>query len=87
MYQSDDYINFLRSICPDNMSEYTKQMQRLNVGEDCPVFDGLFEFYQLSTGGSVSSAVKLNKQQTDIAVTWAGALNHAKKSEASGLYQ
>ncbi|PIO38896.1 hypothetical protein AB205_0041160, partial [Aquarana catesbeiana] len=56
-----------------------------NVGEDCPVFDGLFEFCQLSTGGSVASSVKLNKQQTDIAVNWAGGLHHAKKSEASGF--
>ena len=23
------------------------------MGEDCPVFDGLYEFCQLSTGGSV----------------------------------
>uniref|UniRef100_A0A8C2M0M0 Histone deacetylase 1 n=1 Tax=Cricetulus griseus TaxID=10029 RepID=A0A8C2M0M0_CRIGR len=84
-YHSDDYIKFLHSICPDNMSEYSKQMQRFNVGEDCPVFDGLFEFCQLSTGGSVASAVKLNKQQTDIAVNWAGGLHHAKKSEASGF--
>ncbi|OXB77798.1 UNVERIFIED_CONTAM: hypothetical protein H355_000553, partial [Colinus virginianus] len=84
-YHSDDYIKFLRSIRPDNMSEYSKQMQRFNVGEDCPVFDGLFEFCQLSAGGSVASAVKLNKQQTDIAVNWAGGLHHAKKSEASGF--
>ncbi|XP_061521516.1 probable histone deacetylase 1-B isoform X3 [Phycodurus eques] len=84
-YHSDDYIKFLRSIRPDNMSEYSKQMQRFNVGEDCPVFDGLFEFCQLSTGGSVAGAVKLNKQQTDIAVNWAGGLHHAKKSEASGF--
>ncbi|KAH0507095.1 Histone deacetylase 1 [Microtus ochrogaster] len=60
-------------------------MQRFNVGEDCPVFDGLFEFCQLSTGGSVASAGKLNKQQTDIAVNWAGGLLHAKKFEASGF--
>lgn len=84
-YHSDDYIKFLRAIRPDNMSEYSKQMQRckfgqrgrlsrfvkfymsdtlsaypslcccfaVNVGEDCPVFDGLFEFCQLSVGGSV----------------------------------
>ncbi|KAI1901805.1 hypothetical protein AGOR_G00038180 [Albula goreensis] len=84
-YHSDDYIKFLRSIRPDNMSEYSKQMQRFNVGEDCPVFDGLFEFCQLSTGGSVAGAVKLNKQQTDIAINWAGGLHHAKKSEASGF--
>ena len=25
----------------------------VNVGEDCPVFDGLYEFCQLATGGSV----------------------------------
>ena len=54
------------------------------MGEDCPVFDGLYEFCQLSSGGSVASAVKLNKQAADIAVNWAGGLHHAKKSEASG---
>nr|BCD52733.1 histone deacetylase 2 [Homo sapiens] len=32
-YHSDEYIKFLRSIRPDNMSEYSKQMQRFNVGE------------------------------------------------------
>jgi hypothetical protein len=55
------------------------------VGEDCPVFDGLYEFCQLSAGGSVASAVKLNKQAADIAINWAGGLHHAKKSEASGI--
>ncbi|MGH0156740.1 UNVERIFIED_CONTAM: hypothetical protein FKN15_039354 [Acipenser sinensis] len=84
-YHSDDYVKFLRSIRSENMSEYSKQMQRFNVGEDCPVFDGLFEFCQLSTGGSAAGAVKLNRQQTDIAVNWAGGLHHAKKSEASGF--
>jgi len=84
-FHSDDYIRFLRSIRPDNMGEYNKQMQRFNVGEDCPVFDGLYEFCQLSAGGSVASAVKLNKQATEIAINWAGGLHHAKKSEASGF--
>ncbi|XP_029212515.2 histone deacetylase 1-like isoform X2 [Acropora millepora] len=84
-YHSDDYIKFLKTIRPDNISEYSKQMQRFNVGEDCPVFDGLFEFCQLSTGGSIAGAVKLNKQQTDVAINWAGGLHHAKKSEASGF--
>lgn len=31
-YHSDDYIKFLRSIRPDNMSEYSKQMQRCKCG-------------------------------------------------------
>jgi len=30
-YHSDDYIKFLRSIRPDNMSEYSKQMQRCEL--------------------------------------------------------
>lgn len=57
----------------------------VNVGEDCPVFDGLYEFCQLSAGGSVAGAVKLNKEAADIAINWAGGLHHAKKSEASGF--
>ena len=57
----------------------------VNVGEDCPVFDGLYEFCQLSAGGSVAAAVKLNKQVADICINWGGGLHHAKKSEASGF--
>lgn len=34
---------------------------QVNVGEDCPVFDGLFEFCQLSTGGSVGKEYTLHK--------------------------
>lgn len=33
----------------------------------------------------VAGALKLNKQQCDIAINWAGGLHHAKKSEASGF--
>ncbi|KAF2362867.1 Histone deacetylase domain [Trinorchestia longiramus] len=84
-FHSDDYIRFIRSIRPDNMNEYNKQMQKFNVGEDCPVFDGLYEFCQLSAGGSIAGAVKLNKQACDLAINWAGGLHHAKKSEASGF--
>ena len=28
-------------------------LKLVNVGEDCPVFDGLYQFCQISTGGSV----------------------------------
>ena len=30
-------------------------------------------------------AVRLNKEQSDIVINWAGGLHHAKKSEASGF--
>ncbi|PAV59569.1 hypothetical protein WR25_01834 [Diploscapter pachys] len=84
-YHSDDYMMFLKNIRPDNITEYNKQMQRFNVGEDCPVFDGVFEFCQLSCGGSIAAAMKLNKKQADITVNWMGGLHHAKRSEASGF--
>ena len=29
--------------------------------------------------------MKLNKQQTEVCINWAGGLHHAKKSEASGF--
>jgi histone deacetylase 1/2 len=56
-----------------------------NVDVDCPVFDGLFKFCQMYSGGSVGGAYKLNRGTADIAVNWAGGLHHAKKSEASGF--
>jgi histone deacetylase 1/2 len=46
---------------------------------------GCIRFCQLSSGGSVGGAVKLNHHQADIAINWAGGLHQAKKSEASGF--
>jgi acetoin utilization deacetylase AcuC-like enzyme len=78
-------VNFLRMISPDNMQDHLRQLQRFNVGEDCPVFDGLFEFCQISASGSIGGAARLNSQEADICINWAGGLHHAKKSEASGF--
>ncbi|CAF1383466.1 unnamed protein product [Rotaria magnacalcarata] len=84
-FHSDEYVKFIQNIRPDNIVDFNKQMQRFNVGEDCPVFEGLYEFCQISAGGSLAGAVKLNRKLTDIAINWAGGLHHAKKSEASGF--
>ncbi len=62
-----------------------RDLQRFNVGEDCPVFDGLFEYCQLYTSGSVGGAIRLNEGLNDIVINWGGGLHHAKKSEASGF--
>eukprot|EP00563_Minutocellus_polymorphus_P001328 CAMPEP_0181031556 /NCGR_PEP_ID=MMETSP1070-20121207/6293_1 /TAXON_ID=265543 /ORGANISM="Minutocellus polymorphus, Strain NH13" /LENGTH=431 /DNA_ID=CAMNT_0023108937 /DNA_START=78 /DNA_END=1373 /DNA_ORIENTATION=+ len=86
-FHSDDYVNFLSKINPDNLRQYSGQMQKFNAGEytDCPVFDGLFEFTQLYTGASIDGAIRLNNDDADIAINWSGGLHHAKKSEASGF--
>lgn len=57
----------------------------VNVGEDCPIIDGLFEYCQISAGGSIAGAIKLNNGQADVAINWAGGLHHAKRGEASGF--
>eukprot|EP01097_Dermamoeba_algensis_P009230 TRINITY_DN6434_c0_g1_i1.p1 TRINITY_DN6434_c0_g1~~TRINITY_DN6434_c0_g1_i1.p1 ORF type:complete len:439 (+),score=66.82 TRINITY_DN6434_c0_g1_i1:84-1400(+) len=84
-FHSEDYINFLYRITPENAHQYTEQMRRFNVGEDCPVFDRLFDYCRLYTGGSIDGAVKLNNGMCDIAINWAGGLHHARKDEASGF--
>lgn len=84
-FHTDEYVDFLQRVTPDNMDQYVKEQAKYNVGDDCPVFDGLFEFCGISAGGSMEGAARLNRGKCDIAVNWAGGLHHAKKSEASGF--
>ncbi|RDL33341.1 Arginase [Venustampulla echinocandica] len=84
-FHTDEYIDFLQKVTPDNMDSFAKEQGKYNVGDDCPVFDGLFEFCGISAGGSMEGAARLNRGKCDIAVNWAGGLHHAKKSEASGF--
>jgi len=86
-FHSEDYVTFISSVTPETVSDpaFSRQLKRFNVGEDCPVFDGIFGFCQASAGGSMGAAVKLNRGDSDIALNWAGGLHHAKKSEASGF--
>jgi histone deacetylase 1/2 len=71
---------------------YSILLTKVNLGEDCPVWDGLYEFCALSSGGSIgiffidlAAAMKLNRGESDISINWGGGLHHAKKSEASGF--
>ncbi|KAF9923016.1 histone deacetylase [Linnemannia zychae] len=87
-FHNDEYVDFLARLTPEmvggeGMSEATKHL--FNLGDDCPVFDGLFEFCSISAGGSIAAANKLTRGESDIAINWAGGLHHAKKTEASGF--
>lgn len=84
-FHTDEYVDFLQKVTPDNMDSYSKEQTKYNVGDDCPVFDGLFEFCSISAGGSMEGAARLNRGKADVAINWAGGLHHAKKSEASGF--
>eukprot|EP00605_Chrysophyceae_sp_TOSAG23-4_P000239 GSChrysophyteH1.ASY1.ANO1.276.1 assembled CDS len=60
-FHSDDYINFLRLITPDNMSDYTRQLQKFN-------------FCQIYCSGSMGGAARLNQKAADIVINWAELL-------------
>merc|ERR1719242_1526723 len=85
IFHADDYVEFLQNVNPNNEHNFPREVERFNVDMDCPVFDGLWKFCQLSSGASVGGAYQLNTGSADIVVNWAGGLHHAKKTEASGF--
>lgn len=89
-FHADDYVTFLRNINDGNIltNEVKELTRRFSVGtkeNDCPVFKGVYDLAQISTGGSLSAAANIVLGNSDIAINWSGGLHHAKKSEARGF--
>mmetsp|Transcript_23434 Transcript_23434/g.47646 ORF Transcript_23434/g.47646 Transcript_23434/m.47646 type:complete len:454 (+) Transcript_23434:109-1470(+) len=84
-FHSDEYIEFLSDITPEHARNELQTLERFNLGADCPVFDGMFEYCQTYTGGSIAGAARINQQSSDIVLNWSGGMHHAKKVEASGF--
>uniref|UniRef100_A0A0W0F3F4 Histone deacetylase n=1 Tax=Moniliophthora roreri TaxID=221103 RepID=A0A0W0F3F4_MONRR len=92
-FHSDAYVEFLNRVTPSTVNSFMKEQYMWysdNVGDDCPVFDGLFDYCAISSGGSMGKgAARLSRNKCDIvgsgAINWAGGLHHAKKSEANGF--
>ena len=84
-FHSEPYLNFLEKITRDTIQDNIEDMKQFSVGQDCPVFEGVYDFSKICASGSIGGAERLNEGSVDIAVNWAGGLHHAKKSEASGF--
>lgn len=84
-FHDEGYVDFLKKVTPENKDLYKASMESYAFGDDCPVFDGLYEYCELYTGATVSAARNLTSGQSDIAINWSGGLHHAKKSNASGF--
>lgn len=84
-FHSRDYIDFLATVSPHNLRSYLPELKQYSVGQDCPIFSGLYDFSRLCASGSVGGAVRLNSGNAEIAINWGGGLHHAKKKEASGF--
>ena len=52
---------------------------------DNPAWDGVWDFCQISAGGSIDAASRIASGASEIAINWAGGLHHAKKRSASGF--
>merc|ERR1719471_687472 len=58
-FHSEEYIEFLAKVSPNNIQSFSKSLTHYNVGAaDCPVFDGLYDFCARYTGASLDAAEK-----------------------------
>ncbi|VDN26294.1 unnamed protein product [Gongylonema pulchrum] len=84
-FHSKDYVDFLQRVSPRTADQFESVFSQYNIGEDCPIFDGIFDFCSIYTGATLSGVARLNHGLSDIAINWSGGLHHAKKREASGF--
>lgn len=84
-FHAPEYIKFLQNATPQNIIKNTSEAKKYCIGPDCPIFDNVFELGQISAGGSISAAQRLNYGLCDIAINWAGGLHHAAKEHPSGF--
>lgn len=86
-FHAPEYISFLQRITPQSatVAANAAECRRFNLGDDCPVFSGLFDFCSRSAGASIDAADKLISGQCTTAIKWSGGLHHAKRVEASGF--
>jgi histone deacetylase 1/2 len=90
LFHAPDYVDFLRTVTPETCVAMESDVLRFKLnsgksGEDCPIFDGLFNYCQMVVGGSMCGAYHLNSKMADVAVNWSGGLHHAKKGTSSGF--
>lgn len=101
-FHTPEYLEFLAQIAPNNMKDFLEATQlQFGIGDDCPVFDGLYNYCSLYTGSTLSAVRTLMASNApgmhagrvssrapaaaDIAINWSGGLHHALKSRASGF--
>ncbi|KAK7190631.1 Histone deacetylase phd1 [Paraphaeosphaeria sporulosa] len=88
VFHDREYLSFLSQVTPQNAKPDDPAYLSFGFGgesNDCPVFDGLWNYVSIYSGASINAANNLNNKQSDIAINWSGGLHHAKKNLASGF--
>jgi histone deacetylase HOS2 len=83
-FHTPEYLDYLRTVMPQEPQQFPTHPFNLG-GDDCPLFEGLFDYCAMYSGASIDGARKLCNNEADIAINWSGGLHHAKKAEASGF--
>ncbi|KAL6056614.1 Histone deacetylase 8 [Balamuthia mandrillaris] len=52
--------------------------------DDCPLFDGVYDYVRMVAGASLTAAKELIANRATIAINWMGGRHHAKVDEAAG---
>ena len=85
-FHAEEYVDFLQSITPEMAQKLDEdKITHFNIGDDCPIFDGMYQYLRLYTGATLDASRKLLSGMSDIAINWLGGLHHAKKYEPSGF--
>jgi histone deacetylase HOS2 len=87
-FHSEEYLDFLAGLDPriePVESVRTKFLGDESTALDCPLFDGMWEYFRLYSGASLDGARNLISGQSDIAINWSGGLHHAHKKHAAGF--
>lgn len=82
-FHDEEYIEFLSTVTPS--TSFNDSFLKFNFADDCPIFEGMYDFCTSYAGASLAAARKLTSGDTDVAINWSGGLHHAKKGEASGF--
>ncbi|KAJ4299788.1 histone deacetylase [Kalmusia sp. IMI 367209] len=88
IFHDREYLSFLSGVTPQNAKPDDPAYLSFGFGgesNDCPVFDGLWNYVSIYSGASMNAAYNLLNKQSDIALNWSGGLHHAKKNLASGF--
>ena len=54
-FHSDEYIDLIRNVTPENRNNYEDQLYRFNFKEDCPVMERLYDYCVSYTTGSIGT--------------------------------
>ncbi|KAF2138306.1 uncharacterized protein K452DRAFT_256491 [Aplosporella prunicola CBS 121167] len=89
-FHDNDYLNFLQYIKSDDQTQkrHQEELNRYVFTDefnDCPIFDGIWDYVTLCTGATLEAAHALSSGESNIAISWSGGLHHAKKRQASGF--